>query len=77
MFGRTVRKLPMATYVLPFGHVTSPWIREVLSCTLFLSPVDFAMAPIRTAGTDMTIQPTAAAYDNIWARVADLADRTR
>ena len=40
-------------------------------------PVEAAIAPSRTAGNAMMIQPKAATYESICARKADLLDNTR
>ena len=42
-----------------------------------LKPVDFAAAPIKTAGTAITKHPKAATNDKTWARPGDFEERTR
>ena len=39
-------------------------------------PVDFATAPIRTAGIAITMHPNAATIDNPWALFDDFDDNT-
>lgn len=40
-------------------------------------PVDFAIAPINTAGTAINMHPNAAVMDRICARCDDFEDKTR
>ncbi|KAK6645181.1 hypothetical protein RUM43_001457 [Polyplax serrata] len=44
---------------------------------LFYSRVAFAIAPIKTGGMAMSMQPAAATYERTWALPAVLLDSTR